>query len=62
MKDNNTTFFQGVKREFKKITWPTKNQLVRETVAVCLSAGLLGALIKVVDVILQVGISFLVKI
>ena len=29
-----TGFFKGVKTEFKKITWPTRNQLVKETIAV----------------------------
>ena len=56
-----TGFFKGVKTEFKKITWPTRNQLVIETIAVSVVTILLGAIIKLVDMVMQTGIAILIK-
>ena len=56
-----TGFFKGVKTEFKKITWPTRNQLVKETIAVSVVTLLLGAIIKLVDMVMQTGIAILIK-
>ena len=56
-----TGFFKGVKTEFKKITWPTRNQLVKETIAVSVVTILLGAIIKLVDMVMQTGIAILIK-
>jgi len=56
-----TGFFKGVKTQFKKITWPTRNQLVKETIAVSVVTILLGAIIKLVDMVMQTGIAILIK-
>ena len=56
-----TGFFKGVKTEFKKITWPTRNQLVKGTIAVSVVTILLGAIIKLVDMVMQTGIAILIK-
>lgn len=56
-----TGFFKGVKTEFKKITWPTRSQLVKETIAVSVVTILLGAIIKLVDMVMQTGIAILIK-
>ncbi len=56
-----TGFFKGVKTEFKKISWPTRNQLVKETIAVSVVTLLLGAIIKLVDMVMQTGIAILIK-
>ena len=56
-----TGFFKGVKTEFKKITWPTRNQLVKETIAVSVVTILLGAIIELVDMVMQTGIAILIK-
>ena len=56
-----TGFFKGVKTEFKKITWPTRNQLVKETIAVSVVTLLLGAIIKLVDMVMQTGIAILIR-
>ncbi len=56
-----TGFFKGVKTEFKKITWPTRSQLIKETIAVSVVTILLGAIIKLVDMVMQTGIAILIK-
>ena len=52
-------FFDGVKSEFKKIVWPDKNTLLKQSVAVVIVSIVLGAIIAVVDMIVQYGINFL---
>lgn len=49
---NISKFFNELKAELKRITWPTRSQLISNTVAVLISCVLVGAFIAVVDVIL----------
>ena len=51
-------FFKGVKAEYKKISWPDKDSLVKQSVAVvCISV--VAAIIAVLDVAMQYGVNFL---
>ncbi len=47
------SWFQNLKSEFAKITWPTKDRLCREVVVVLSVAILVGLLIVGVDFVLQ---------
>ena len=47
--------------EFKKIIWPDKNTLAKQTVAVVSASVILGLIITIVDVIAKYGIDLLVK-
>ena len=60
-KTKKTNWFKGLKGEFKKIIWPDRKTLVKETVAVISCSILLGAIIAVVDALIQYGIDFLVQ-
>ena len=53
------SWFQNLKLEFKKITWPTKQRLVREVLVVLISAVLLGAMIALIDWLLKLGLQFI---
>ena len=53
-------WFQGLQSEFKKISWPDKDTLVRETVTVAVVSVVLGVIIATLDMVLQYGINFLV--
>ena len=55
------SWFKGLKAEFKKIIWPDRNSLVKETTAVLVVSVLLGAIIFVVDFVVRIGIEFLVR-
>lgn len=55
------SWFKGLKAEFKKIIWPDRNSLVKETAAVLVVSVLLGAIIFVVDFVARIGIEFLVR-
>ena len=56
-----TKFVRDTRGEFKKIVWPDKNTLAKQTTAVVAVSVVLGALISVVDALLRYGIDFLVK-
>ena len=55
------SWFKGLKAEFKKIVWPDKKSLARESAAVVVSAVALGIIIKILDVIIDYGIQFLMS-
>lgn len=52
-------FFDGVKAEFKKIMWPDKNTLLKQSIAVVAVSIVLGAIIAVLDLLMQYGVNFL---
>ena len=60
-KQKKKSWFKGLKAEFKKIIWPDKKTLVKETVAVIVCSVLLGGIIAVVDALIQYGIDFIVR-
>ena len=51
--------FDGVKAEFKKIIWPDKDTLLKQSVAVVIVSIIMGAIIALIDVVAQYGINFL---
>lgn len=52
-------FWDGVKAEFKKITWPDKDDLLKQSVAVVAISIIVGAIITILDFGLQYGVDFL---
>ena len=52
-------FFKGVKTEFKKISWPDKTTLLKQSVVVVTISIVLGLLITLMDTIIQYGVNFL---
>ena len=55
-----TSWFDGLKAEFKKISWPTKESLVRQTTAVIAASVVIGLMIAIMDTFIQYGVDFLV--
>ncbi len=55
------SWMDGMKAEFHKIIWPNKEDLAKQTGVVIVVSVLLGALIAVVDVVMQYGVDFLIK-
>ncbi|MGC4018184.1 MAG: preprotein translocase subunit SecE [Muricomes sp.] len=60
-KTQKKSWFKGLQTEFKKVVWPDRKTLVKQTTAVVSVSVLLGALISVVDAIIKYGIDLLVK-
>ena len=53
------SFFHGVKAEYKKIAWPDKDSLIKQSVAVVCISVVAGVIIAVLDFLFQYGIDFL---
>lgn len=60
-KPQKSSFFKGVKAEFKKVIWPDKKTVVKETSAVVVSSLVLGIIIAALDYIIKFGIELLIK-
>lgn len=56
-----TKFFKDVKVELKKVSWPTKNELIGSTTVVIVAVILLGIAIGIWDFILSRIINFLLR-
>ena len=52
-------FFKGVKSEFKKITWPDKETLAKESAAVIVITIILGIVIALVDMAVNSGVDLI---
>ena len=52
---------EGLKAEFRKIIWPNRQDLVKQTTAVVAVSVVLGIIIALLDFIVQNGIDFLVS-
>lgn len=55
------SWFKGLKAEFNKINWASKDDVTKQTTAVVVISVVLGLLIAVIDFALQSGINFLVS-
>ena len=60
-KQKKKSWFKGLKAEFKKIIWPDKKTLAKQTVAVIVCSVLLGAIIAIIDALIQLGLELLVR-
>lgn len=54
-------FFKGVKTEYRKIIWPDKNAVLKQSIAVVCISVVLGAIIALLDFVMQYGIDFLIS-
>ena len=61
-KSSKKSWFDGLNAEFKKIIWPDRKSLVKQTGAVVAVSIVLGVMIAVLDFIFQYGIDILVNI
>ena len=55
-----TSWFTGLKAEFRKIIWPDQKSLVRQTVAVVAVSVVTGLIIAIRDWLIQYGVNFLI--
>ena len=51
------SFFAGVNKEFKKIVWPDKVTVAKESAAVVVISVILGAIIALVDAAIKFGLD-----
>ena len=50
-------WWKGIKSEFKKIIWPDKSTLMKESVAVVIISVILGAIIAFLDAAIKLGLD-----
>ena len=56
-----TSWFHGMKLEFKKISWPDRKSVMKQTVAVISVSVVVGLIIALLDWVIQYGVDFLVS-
>lgn len=61
-KQPRTGFFNGVKAEFKKISWPDRQSTLKQSIAVVIISVVVGVIIAVLDYVIQYGVNFLTSI
>ena len=54
------SWFKGLKAEFKKIIWPDKESLVKQSAAVVVITIILGAVIALLDTVIKYGVDFII--
>ena len=54
-----TSWFQGLKQEFSKITWTDRKSVVKQTIAVVSVSVVVGLIIALLDWMIQYGVDFL---
>lgn len=59
-KTQKKSWFKGLSSEFKKIIWPDKVTLAKQTAAVVCVSVVLGVIIAIIDFVAQYGIDFLI--
>ena len=59
-KTQKTSWFKGMKAEFKKIIWPDQKSLTKQTIAVVSVSVALALIIKILDMLMTYGIDILV--
>jgi preprotein translocase subunit SecE len=53
------SWLKSMKSEFKKIVWPDRLTLTKQTVAVVIVTILLGIIIYLLDYVIELGIGFI---
>ena len=55
-----TGFWEGVKSEFKKIIWPTRDEVITQTISVIAISTVLGLIIAAMDTIIVWALHFVI--
>jgi preprotein translocase subunit SecE len=54
-------YFRGVKAEMKKVSWPTKKELLNYTSVVVAISVLVAVIVWILDIIINGGLGFIIK-
>ena len=60
VKATKKSWFKGMAAEFKKIIWPSKETVAKETGAVIFFGVVLGVLIAIIDAIVKAGLQLVI--
>jgi len=59
-KQAKTSYWKGLKSEYKKITWPDKKSALKQSVVVTVISVILGLIIAALDIMVQFGVDKLI--
>ena len=59
-KPRRKSYWKGLKAEFKKIVWPDRETVTKQTIVVLLVSLSLGIIIGVMDMIFKFGINLII--
>ena len=54
-------FFSEIKSELKKVTWPTKSQLVNKTLVIFIFVAVVTIILALLDIAFKQGFDFIAK-
>lgn len=57
--ENKVNHWKNLKAEFKKIIWPDKKKVMKQSAAVVAVAVCLGVMIAVLDTVIKFGLGFI---
>lgn len=60
-KEAKPNFFKTVSVEFKKIIWPTRESVLRQSIAVTAVALVVGVMVALFDFLIQYGVNFITQ-
>lgn len=60
-KTQKKSWFKNLEREFKRIIWPDKMTLAKQTTAVVTVSVILGAIIALLDFLVRQGVDILIN-
>lgn len=55
------SWFKGLSSEFKKIIWPDKESLTKQSMAVIVTTVIIGVIVSILDSVVKYGIDLLIK-
>ena len=61
MENQKKSWWSGLKSEFKKITWPTRETLLKQTITVSITSVVIGCLVALMDFGIRFGVEALVN-
>ncbi len=60
-KEKKPNFFKGLKAEYRKIIWPNREDIAKQTTAVLVCSLILGAIIAGLDFAFKTGFGLIIK-
>lgn len=60
-KSQKSSWWTTLKAEFKKVVWPSKHDLAKETYVVLITAIIMGLIIALIDFLMQYGIKIIMQ-
>ena len=60
-KESKPHFFKTVGVEFKKIIWPSRESVLKQSIAVTAVALVVGVMVALFDFLIQYGVNFITQ-